>query len=480
MRFMFVTTLLVLLSTIQASLGGRNEEYEELQKRFPQLNEKKKLHLGNAPDAKLYEKTEMNVSMIVIHSTRSTSLSNLVNTLNTKNSSVHFIVDRTGVLCLQVPLPQCAHHARNSYAHVFIKKAYKSLSDEINHYAIGIDLVNSGPEPYPVEQMDSLKNLLIYLRERFSVRKDMIFGAADISTVKFNKRLENYVLSVTNPNKLFDWDFLAQNKIVVPVNIATKDAQEKYTKVLYKFGDKRTPLKSLKRRLNDLHYKINPSEDKNGIQFDIEKQDSYSDEFDVPFLWVVYQFSIRHLPNEIKKNLISTLEEDDVRFPFSDKYEHKISDLLSNLSAKVETKITSKSIKDNLSKVISTYGNDISGTILIFNSEITIDHNSSLSRFFTTPDPYDHMKNIVFSSIETLNKELLEIVKKGDQSKLLSTILNDFRSKISQVFDEYENDKFENYKKVFEQEFMSSLKSQIVWTELHKMILKEVEAPELL
>ncbi|WP_410543240.1 N-acetylmuramoyl-L-alanine amidase [Wolbachia endosymbiont of Wuchereria bancrofti] len=63
----------------------------------------------------------------------------------------------------------------------------------MNGCSIGIEIVNTGLEPFLEEQIKSVKDLILYLMKRFKIKKDMIFNHAKIGTIVCNSAIEGYV-----------------------------------------------------------------------------------------------------------------------------------------------------------------------------------------------------------------------------------------------------------------------------------------------
>lgn len=74
--------------------------------------------------------------------------------------------------------------------------------DNINHYSIGIELVNTGHDPFPDSQMQALVGLCGYLITAYSIPAYNIVGHSDIAPTR-----------KTDPGPLFDWQKLSLNGI---------------------------------------------------------------------------------------------------------------------------------------------------------------------------------------------------------------------------------------------------------------------------
>ncbi|MGL9726585.1 MAG: N-acetylmuramoyl-L-alanine amidase, partial [Wolbachia sp.] len=87
------------------------------------------------------------VLMVVVHHTESPTLKSTKDALNSSGISVQLIVDRDGSITLMVPLEKRAWHAGISYAKVQVDNVVEELR-KLNDYSIGIEIVNTGLEPF--------------------------------------------------------------------------------------------------------------------------------------------------------------------------------------------------------------------------------------------------------------------------------------------------------------------------------------------
>jgi N-acetyl-anhydromuramyl-L-alanine amidase AmpD len=108
--------------------------------------------------------------MVIVHHTELPTLKSTKDALYFRGISVQLIVDRDGSITLIVPLEERAWHAGISYAKVQIDNVAKEIQ-KLNDYSIGIEIVNTGLEPFPEEQMKSVRDLILYLMKRFKIRK---------------------------------------------------------------------------------------------------------------------------------------------------------------------------------------------------------------------------------------------------------------------------------------------------------------------
>ncbi|OCA06623.1 N-acetylmuramoyl-L-alanine amidase family protein [Wolbachia endosymbiont of Trichogramma pretiosum] len=172
---------------------------------------KNPIFLDPAPSLN-YDDREGKKVLMVMHHTESPTLKSTKYALNSSGMSVQLIVDRDGSVTLMVPLKKRAWHAGISYAKVQIDNVVEELR-KLNYYSIGMEIINTGIEPFPEEQMKSVKDLISYLMKRFKIRKDMIFSHAEIGTIVYNSAIEGYSMRKPDPHKLFDWELLEKSGI---------------------------------------------------------------------------------------------------------------------------------------------------------------------------------------------------------------------------------------------------------------------------
>jgi len=188
--------LLVLLITVSAFLisgqvsssSNIENDFQDLQEKLPLLKDQDLLFLDPASALNYGDRAGKKVLMVIVHHTETSTLKGTKDTLNARGLSVHFIVDRDGNITLMVPLEKEAWHAGISYARVKVDSKLEELR-KLNNYSVGIEIVNTGLEPFPEEQMRSVKELILYLMERFKIKRDMIFSHSEIGTIVYDPEL---------------------------------------------------------------------------------------------------------------------------------------------------------------------------------------------------------------------------------------------------------------------------------------------------
>lgn len=149
--------------------------------------------------------------------------------------SAHYLISETGTIEALVPETARAWHAGAG--------AWAGLSD-INSHSIGIELANSGAEPFPNPQMTALETLLPQIMARWSIAPHRIIGHSDMAPAR-----------KSDPGARFDWRRLAlQNLSVWPHpwagRMAAQDTAEldlaaAFTSAAHAFGYPDTPLETL-------------------------------------------------------------------------------------------------------------------------------------------------------------------------------------------------------------------------------------------
>ncbi len=132
------------------------------------------------------------VNLVVIHHTGSDTAASALRTLTDPASEVsaHYLVTREGRIVQLVGEDQRAWHAG---------AARWAGADDVNSLSIGIELDNSGSEPFAEPQIASLVALLADLTERHHLPARAFVGHADVAP----RRKQD-------PSVLFPWRYLAQ------------------------------------------------------------------------------------------------------------------------------------------------------------------------------------------------------------------------------------------------------------------------------
>ena len=139
------------------------------------------------------------INFIIIHYTATRSLKETLKILCSVKSKVssHFLISKKGTIYFLVDNEHRAWHAG--------KSCWKGIRD-INSLSIGIELQNSGQkiyfESYPKAQIDSLMELLQYLKKIYKIQDINILGHSDIAPER-----------KIDPGAKFPWKILTKNNL---------------------------------------------------------------------------------------------------------------------------------------------------------------------------------------------------------------------------------------------------------------------------
>ncbi len=130
-------------------------------------------------------------NFIIIHHTGSPSLWSALNTLTSAKAEVsaHYLIDKDGSLRQLVDERHRAWHAGD---------ARWGANTDVNSDSIGIELVNSGNEPFPQAQIDTLLALVKDIVRRYHMPPENVIGHADVAPKR-----------KVDPNRYFPWAQLA-------------------------------------------------------------------------------------------------------------------------------------------------------------------------------------------------------------------------------------------------------------------------------
>ena len=131
-------------------------------------------------------------TMIVIHYTTNDEAQHSLETLTSpvRKVSAHYLIDRQGGLYQLVPENRRAWHAGQAY--------WAGVTD-VNSASIGIEIDNTGSEPFDDAQMVTLLSLLSDIQTRHKIRSANIVGHADVAPGR-----------KVDPGPFFPWRRLAQ------------------------------------------------------------------------------------------------------------------------------------------------------------------------------------------------------------------------------------------------------------------------------
>ncbi|CAJ0607577.1 unnamed protein product [Cylicocyclus nassatus] len=134
--------------------------------------------------------------IILVHHTATKSFDDTLSALNSRGLSVQYIVSKKGTVYQQVRDFYRAWHAGAG--------VWREVTD-VNSYSVGIEIVNTGDEPYPQEQINAVSSLVVMLKHRWHVHPNYIIAHADITP-------ENK----DDPSGYFPWSTLYEKVSIYP------------------------------------------------------------------------------------------------------------------------------------------------------------------------------------------------------------------------------------------------------------------------
>lgn len=129
--------------------------------------------------------------------------------------SAHWLLSEQGEAEALVPEPLRAWHAGAG--------GWGGLSD-INSHSIGIELANTGSQPFPEPQMAALEGLLAGIMARWAIPAHRIIAHSDMAP---DRKID--------PGRRFDWQRLARQGLSVWPETATADPSD-FLPALHRFG----------------------------------------------------------------------------------------------------------------------------------------------------------------------------------------------------------------------------------------------------
>ncbi|MFZ2853606.1 MAG: N-acetylmuramoyl-L-alanine amidase [Rhodocyclaceae bacterium] len=131
-------------------------------------------------------------NLVILHHTSNDTLDRALRTLTTpeRKVSAHYLIGRDGRILQLVDEGARAWHAG---------KSWWGGQTDVNSASLGIELDNSGSEPFADAQIDALLLLLADLRERHRIPAANFIGHADVAPTRKD-----------DPSPLFPWQRLAE------------------------------------------------------------------------------------------------------------------------------------------------------------------------------------------------------------------------------------------------------------------------------
>ena len=163
-----------------------------------------------------FDKRKKNISFIILHYTETKTLEEAISLLTDQERKVscHFILDINGKIFNLVDLENRAWHAGES--------KWKNFKD-LNSHSIGIEIVYPGEKSdsiYAKKQIQSLIDLIIFLKKKYNIKNNRILGHSDIAPLR-----------KIDPGKFFPWEEL--DKFSLGIWVKTKKNNTKLNKDEY-------------------------------------------------------------------------------------------------------------------------------------------------------------------------------------------------------------------------------------------------------
>lgn len=129
---------------------------------------------------------------MILHDTTNSDAGQALRTLTdpAREVSAHYLIGRDGTLYRLVDEEKRAWHAGASYW---------GGNTDLNSASVGIELDNTGAEPYPEAQISRLLDLLSGLRERYRIPAQNVLGHGDVAPGR-----------KVDPSRHFPWQRLAE------------------------------------------------------------------------------------------------------------------------------------------------------------------------------------------------------------------------------------------------------------------------------
>ncbi len=136
---------------------------------------------------------ERKANFVIIHHTSDDNIAQALGTLTNplRAVSAHYLIGRDGKIYQLVDERARAWHAGQS--------KWGNNSD-LNSSSIGIELDNSGQEPFPEPQISALLGLLADIKQRLGIPRANFLGHADVAPKR-----------KTDPSRYFPWQRLADH-----------------------------------------------------------------------------------------------------------------------------------------------------------------------------------------------------------------------------------------------------------------------------
>ncbi len=150
-----------------------------------------------------FDDRRLPITMIVLHYTGMQDGDSAIARLRDPEAKVsaHYVVAEDGTVLRLVDEEKRAWHAGLA--------SWRDIGEDINSASVGIEIVNPGHEfgyrPFPDEQIASVIQLVMQIKDRYEITRGNIVGHSDIAPKR--KR---------DPGELFPWNKLARLRLALP------------------------------------------------------------------------------------------------------------------------------------------------------------------------------------------------------------------------------------------------------------------------
>jgi N-acetylmuramoyl-L-alanine amidase len=220
MKNSLIILVLIIISACSTSkYAATNKSYKKQAKAFAKILTQYPLHDSIATSSEWVGTTNMGMrkpNFVIIHHTAQNSCEQTLQTFTLPRTQVsaHYVICKDGTI----------HHMLNDYLRAWHagNSRWGNLTD-VNSSSIGIEIDNTGFEPFTDQQIKSLLILLGALKKDYAIPAANFIGHSDIAPVR-----------KVDPNVTFPWKTLADNgfglwygdtsRVVVPQGFSSLQA----------------------------------------------------------------------------------------------------------------------------------------------------------------------------------------------------------------------------------------------------------------
>lgn len=181
------------------------------------------------------------IKYLVLHHIADENLERAIENLKFHQVSSHYIIDDNGEIFQLVKDRDVAYHAGVSFWDGTLN---------LNETSIGIEFFSKNPYEigFTSAQMESGLKLCQKIVKKYKIKPKNVVAHSDIAF----DRQTNFLNRKDDPSHLFNWEFLAKNKI----GILPEIENDFFDEVEFQLGDKNSKILKLKKSLSKFGYKI--------------------------------------------------------------------------------------------------------------------------------------------------------------------------------------------------------------------------------